>query len=93
MRAEAPAFCDTPVPPLVNVGLDSVDAESCTRLVHGASLMSDFSTFSWREPTAAAVSTGLVSQREMDWAISAFAAPGSMLMLYPVVSAWGRRPE
>jgi SAM-dependent methyltransferase len=78
---------------LVNVGLDSVDAESCTRLIHGGSVMSDFTTVSLRELGATLISTGHVSQRELDWAISALETPGSMTMFYPVVSAWGRRPQ
>jgi SAM-dependent methyltransferase len=77
---------------LVNVGLHDVDAESCTRLVRGGSAMSKFMTVSLRELGATLISTGHVSQRELDWAISAMESPGSMTMYYPVVSAWGQRP-
>lgn len=77
---------------LVNAGLDDVGAEVCTRLIPGGSPMSEFITLSWREAGPALVSTGLVSQRDLDWAISTSQEPGSMIMGYPVVSAWGRRP-
>ncbi len=78
---------------LVNVGLESVDAESCTRLIHGGSLISEFTTVSLQQLGATLISTGHASQRETDWAISVLETPGSMAMLYPVVSAWGRHPE
>ena len=77
---------------LVDAGLDDVGAEACTRLIPGGSTMSEFTTLSFREAGPALVSTGLVSQRDLDWALATCEEPGSMVMVTPVVSAWGRRP-
>jgi SAM-dependent methyltransferase len=77
---------------LVEAGLEDVDAEVCARLVRGATSRAFFYTDTWREVGSAFAATGHVSEVDLDQLLTAFESPTGMIMSFPMVSAWGRRP-
>ena len=77
---------------LVNAGLQEVDAESCSRLVHGGSPRAVYPILGLRRVGPTLVAAGRLSQHELDDAIETLEGPGSMTQSMSMVSAWGRSP-
>ena len=77
---------------LAAAGLQDVQAELTSRLISGGSSESAFYLHSVRERGAQLVGVGLLSQEDMDRALTWTHDPGSSWFTLGLVSAWGRRP-
>jgi SAM-dependent methyltransferase len=77
---------------LTIAGFAEVGADSRSFLVRGGAPESAFARFTLEQLAPTMVSTGALTQNEIDRAIRNVTDPASYWMSFPIVGAWGRRP-
>jgi len=77
---------------LADAGLEDVQAEFTSRLVHGAGPESPAYLNSLRERGAQLVAAGLLSQDDVSQGAAMVQDPTASWFSLGLVSAWGRRP-
>jgi SAM-dependent methyltransferase len=77
---------------LLAAGLEDVDAEVCSRLLHGGSERAPFYVMTFEQAGSRLVEAGLLTADELERALAYFRDPASCWMSLALVSAWGRRP-
>ncbi|MGH8884322.1 MAG: class I SAM-dependent methyltransferase [Egibacteraceae bacterium] len=77
---------------LAAAGLVDVEADAEVDLFRGGSVMAESRQLSFEQLREPALEAGVISEAELDRGLACLADPGSWLMDFATVAAWGRRP-